>query len=66
MEVSEDRVSVLSDQAEPTSEIDLERARAALKEAELAFAEMPEDPETTAALKRAQVRVQVALEPAAH
>jgi F-type H+-transporting ATPase subunit epsilon len=58
VEVSRDRVTVLSDVAELASDIDLERARRAEEQAQGATDEPDEERE--AALKRARVRVQVA------
>jgi F-type H+-transporting ATPase subunit epsilon len=59
IEVSNDRVTVLSDVAEVSSQIDVERARAAQERAEAAL-RAETDEEAEAALRRAQVRLQVA------
>lgn len=59
VEVSNDRVTILSDVAELASDIDAARARAALERAEVAF-RTEQDAETEAALRRAQVRTDLA------
>jgi F-type H+-transporting ATPase subunit epsilon len=59
VEVSNDRVTVLSDVAEVSSQIDVERARAAQERAETAL-RAENDVEAEAALRRAQVRLEVA------
>ena len=59
VEVSHDRVTVLSDVAEVASQIDLERARAAQERAE-AHLRGEHDVEAEAALRRARVRLEVA------
>jgi F-type H+-transporting ATPase subunit epsilon len=59
VEVSQDRVTVLSDVAEVASQIDVERARAALERAE-AQLRTEQDAETEAALRRARVRIAAA------
>ena len=59
VEVSNDRVTVLSDVAEVSSQIDVERARAAQERAEAAL-RAENDVEAEAALRRAQVRLEVA------
>jgi len=59
VEVSNDRVTVLSDVAEVSSQIDVERARAAQERAEAAL-RGGDDEEAAAALKRAQVRLEAA------
>ena len=59
VEVSNDRVTILSDVAELADQIDVERARAAQQRAERREADMS-DAETEAALRRASVRLQVA------
>ncbi len=59
IEVSNDRVTVLSDVAEVSSQIDVERARAAQERAEAAL-RAETDVEAEAALRRAQVRLEVA------
>jgi len=59
VEVSNDRVTVLSDVAEVSSQIDVERARAAEQRAEEAL-RGGEDEEADAALRRAKVRLEAA------
>jgi F-type H+-transporting ATPase subunit epsilon len=59
VEVSNDRVTILSDVAELRSQIDVTRARAAQERAEAALRH-EHDAETEAALRRAHVRLQVA------
>ena len=59
IEVSHDRVTVLSDVAEVSSQIDVERARAAQERAEAA-ARAGDDVEAEAALRRAHVRLEAA------
>lgn len=59
VEVSHDRVTVLSDVAEVASQIDVERARAAQERAETAL-RAGDDAEAEAALRRAQVRISAA------
>lgn len=58
VEVSSDRVSILSDVAELASQIDADRARAARDRAEAA-ARDSDDAEAGAALRRAEVRLEV-------
>jgi F-type H+-transporting ATPase subunit epsilon len=58
--VSDDRVIVLSDVAELPEQIDVERARAAAARAEEALRRDEGDAEAKAALARARVRLQVA------
>ena len=58
VEVSEDRVSILSDVAELAGQIDAERARAARDRA-AAVARDEHDREADAALRRAEVRLEV-------
>jgi len=60
--VRPDRVLILADSAERSEEIDVERARAAMKRAEdrLKQAEKYDFGRATAALERATIRVQVA------
>ena len=68
VEVSHDRVTVLSDVAEVSSQIDVERAQAAQERAE-AELRNGEDEDAEAALKRAKVRIDAAsgaTAPAAH
>jgi F-type H+-transporting ATPase subunit epsilon len=59
VEVSHDRLTVLSDVAEVSSQIDVERARAAQEKAEAAT-RAGDDVEAEAALRRAQVRLEAA------
>jgi F-type H+-transporting ATPase subunit epsilon len=59
VEVSHDRVTVLSDVAEVSSQIDVERARAAQERAE-AELRNGEDEDAEAARKRAKVRIEAA------
>ena len=59
VEVSNDRVTVLSDVAEVSSQIDPERARAAQERAE-AVLRAGDDPGAEDALRRAQVRLRAA------
>ena len=59
VEVSNDRVTILSDVAELASQIDVTRARAAADRAEAALRNET-DAEAEAALRRAQVRIAVA------
>ncbi|MET0728933.1 MAG: ATP synthase F1 subunit epsilon [Acidimicrobiales bacterium] len=56
IEVSENRVTILSDVAELASQIDVERARHAQEQAEAALRQ-ESDAETEAALRRARVRL---------
>lgn len=56
IEVSNDKVKILSDSAELASQIDVERARAALARAEEAL-RREHDAEVEAALKRAHTRL---------
>lgn len=59
VEVSEDRVTILSDTAEVSHEIDVARARAALERARRILGGA-EDEEALAAARRAEVRLQAA------
>jgi F-type H+-transporting ATPase subunit epsilon len=59
VEVKDDRVIILSDVAEVASQIDVERARRAADEAERQV-RAEDDAEAEAALRRANVRLQVA------
>jgi F-type H+-transporting ATPase subunit epsilon len=59
VEVSNDRVTILSDVAEVASQIDVERARQAQERAESAL-RVEHDAEAEAALRRANVRLAVA------
>ena len=60
VEVSNDRVTVLSDVAEQSNAIDVARATAAFEKAEAAMRADPEDLEAQAAVKRAGTRLEVA------
>ena len=60
VEVSANKVVVLSDIAELSAEIDVERARAAKTRAEEALRGDPDDTEAAAALRRADTRLEVA------
>ena len=60
VEVSGDRVVVLSDVAELPEEIDAARAQAAKERAEAALASNPDDEDAKAALARAELRLEVA------
>ena len=59
VEVSEDRVTILSDVAELASDIDADRARRALEAAERREEDL-DDVEAEAALRRARLRVELA------
>lgn len=60
VEVSGDKVAILSDVAELAAEIDVDRATAAAERARSALTADPDDDEAAAALKRAEVRLAVA------
>ena len=60
VEVSDDRVTVLSDVAEHANSIDVARATAAFEKAEAAMRADPEDLDAQAAVKRASTRLEVA------
>jgi F-type H+-transporting ATPase subunit epsilon len=60
IEVSHDAVTILSDVAELPDVIDVERAAAAKQRAETILATAPNDFEAIDALKRAEMRLQVA------
>jgi F-type H+-transporting ATPase subunit epsilon len=60
IEVSDDRVTILSDVAEVAEEIDVGRAEAARSRAEADLRTDSDDEEAQAALKRADIRVEVA------
>jgi len=60
VEVSHDRVTILSDVAELPEQIDVTRARASLEQAEGALRADADSDEAAAAFKRAQVRLEVA------
>ena len=59
VEVSGDRVTILSDVAELAGDIDADRARRALEEAERRTSDQ-DDAEAEAALRRARLRVELA------
>jgi F-type H+-transporting ATPase subunit epsilon len=59
VEVSHDRVTILSDVAELASDIDLARARSAAERAEASLRDN-HDAESEAALRRARVRIELA------
>jgi F-type H+-transporting ATPase subunit epsilon len=63
VEVSGDRVVVLSDLAELPEQIDVPRAQAAKERAEATLASNPDDEEASAALARAELRLDVAGSP---
>jgi F-type H+-transporting ATPase subunit epsilon len=60
VEVSNDRVTVLSDVAELPEQIDLERARLAKEAAEARLRDVPDDVDATDAVTRAELRIQLA------
>jgi len=60
VEVRHDKVVILSDVAELKSEIDVERAKEAKSKAESAAQSDADDEDAKAALRRAEVRLQVA------
>jgi F-type H+-transporting ATPase subunit epsilon len=60
VEVSNDKVTILSDVSELESDIDAARARAALERAEAALRESPDSEEHRAAHRRATVRIEMA------
>ena len=60
VEIFEDRVSLLSDVAESTSQIDVERATESRAAAKKALADNPGDAEAVVALRRAEVRLEIA------
>ena len=60
VEVRDDHVTVLSDVAELPDQIDVVRAQTAKEQAERDLAANAEDPEATAALARAELRLEVA------
>ena len=60
VEVSNNEVSLLTDGAEATDAIDVERAQAAVSAAKAALATAPDDSEAVAALRRAELRLDVA------
>jgi F-type H+-transporting ATPase subunit epsilon len=60
VEVSNNRVTVLTDVAELPDQIDVARATAARERAQQALSSNPEDADAAAALARAEVRLEVA------
>ena len=60
VEVSNNRVSLLSDVAELREQIDVERATSAMRRAQESLRETPDDDEIRAALQRAMVRLSTA------
>jgi F-type H+-transporting ATPase subunit epsilon len=60
VEVSDDRVTILSDVAELAEDIDVARAEQARTQAESDLRTNPDDEEAQAALKRAEIRIEVA------
>jgi len=65
VEVSNDKVTILSDVAELADHVDVPRAERARDRAEAALRENSDDEEAKAALARAEVRLQVAGAPVA-
>ena len=63
VEVSDNRVTILSDVAELADQIDVARAQRALETAEAALRADPLDDEAKAAMERAEVRLEVAGQP---
>ena len=60
VEVSHNKVTILSDVSEPADEIDVPRAEQARDQAAEALKSNPEDEAATAALERANLRLRVA------
>jgi F-type H+-transporting ATPase subunit epsilon len=60
VEVSDDKVTILSDVAELAEEIDVPRAERARTQAESDLRTNADDEEAQAALKRAEIRIEVA------
>lgn len=60
VEVSNNEVSVLTDVSESVDSIDIDRANKARDEAKAALAKNPDDAEAVAALRRAELRLEVA------
>ncbi len=60
VEVSHDKLTVLSDMAELASQIDVARAEAARADAEARLKRVPGDPDAARDLRKADVRLQVA------
>ena len=60
VEVSDDKVTILSDVAELAEDIDVARAQRSREQAEAAVRANADDEEAQAALKRAEIRIEVA------
>ncbi len=60
VEVSGDQVSLLTDVAEPADGIDIDRATEARRAAKEALLQHPDDSEAVAALRRAELRLEIA------
>jgi len=60
VEVSDDKVTILSDVAELAGDIDVGRAEQARTRAQEALRTNPDDEEATAALQRAEIRIEAA------
>jgi F-type H+-transporting ATPase subunit epsilon len=60
VQVSADKVTILSDVSERAGEIDVDRARASLEAAEAALADDPDDEAAVSARTRARLRLRVA------
>ncbi len=60
VEVSGDAVSLLTDVAEPADDIDIDRATEARRAAKEALQQHPDDSEAVAALRRAELRLELA------
>lgn len=60
VEVSHDNVSLLTDVAEAAESVDIERAHAAVAAAKAALQQHPDDVEAVQALRRAELRLEVA------
>jgi F-type H+-transporting ATPase subunit epsilon len=58
VEVGNNKVTILSDVAEPTTEIDIERARRSKADAEEALRTNPDNPDAVAQLRRAETRLE--------
>ncbi len=59
VEVSDNKVTILSDVSEPAAEIDVARAEAARQRAADALASDAENPDAAAALERAELRLRI-------
>lgn len=60
VEVSADQVSLLTDVAEPADDIDIDRATEARRVAKEALQQHPDDSDAVAALRRAELRLEIA------